>query len=76
MQLLAWSEPVLLHNYYLTVLAGHLEGWVWPRQASQDGYPPAAAGLFHRALVATRGLTTNHSVVNRLVDVWKLRRFV
>jgi hypothetical protein len=38
--------------------------------------PPAAAGLFHRALVATRGLTTNHPVVNRLVDVWKLRRFV
>ena len=74
MQLLAWQEPVSLHNYYLTVLATHLEGWVWPKQAHRQGYPPAAAELFHRALVATRGLTTDHSVVRQLVGLWNLQR--
>jgi hypothetical protein len=72
---LGWNEPVPLHNYYLRVLASKLEGWV-TQQGTQKGYLPAMSGLFHRALVATRGLSNNHPAVAHLVNLWHLPRFI
>jgi hypothetical protein len=73
LRVLGWSEPAPLHHYYLRVLASKLQGWVQP---AQKGYLPAMAGVFHRALVATRGLTNSHPVVSHLVDRWHLPRFL
>jgi hypothetical protein len=72
LRVLAWAEPVPLHNYYLRVVASKLRGWA---PGPQKGYLPAMAGVFHRALVATRGLTNDHPVVTQLVDRWHLPRF-
>lgn len=72
-QLLEWTDPRPLHNYYLIVFASKLPGWVWSKQDGRAGYPAKAVAHIHRTLVATRGIADHDQIVAHITQLWRLR---